>query len=95
MEDGDADLMLISPKISNVHRRAIMQAAHRTRRSLGVSTSEAMKAAWTAFRRALRFGWPLDRLIMPHEVVKTIRPSLPPRTLYTRESGRIAGSFAA
>jgi hypothetical protein len=57
--------------------------------------SDAMKAAWATFRRAQRFHWPLDRLVMPHEVVKTIRPSLPPRILYTRESGRIAGSFAA
>jgi hypothetical protein len=79
-------------RVLPAHRRAIMLAAHRARRALGISMSEALRWAWAAFRLAQRCGWPLDRLTLPHE---RLSPPPPRKPLRTISSGRLAWSFAA
>jgi hypothetical protein len=81
--------------VTNLHRRSIMQAAHRTRRALGLSMAEALKAAWAAFRRALRNRWPTHHITMPHEQTPPPAACVSSRRSFTRASGRLAWSFAA
>jgi hypothetical protein len=80
--------------VTNVERQAVMQAAHRTRKALGISMSDAMKQAWKELRRHQDCRWPTDSLIMNHERTVPLRRSqIGARRLFTRESGRLAGSF--
>ncbi len=81
--------------VTNVHRRAIMNAARRTRRSLDLSMTDAMKTAWAAFRRAQRNHWPTDHIMMPFEQIQLPRPYFFQKTLMTRQSGQLARSFLA
>jgi len=82
--------------VTAIERRAIMKAAHRTRKALSCSMGDALKAAWAQFRRNRSYRWPTNHLIMAFE-----RPAQPPRPysdrrpLQTRDSGRLAWSFAA
>ncbi len=82
-------------KVTNVQRRAVMQAAHRTRKALGLTMGEALKQAWKQLRRHQSYGWPTDRLVMPHERIATPAPRTDAKRLYTRMSGRLAASFAS
>ncbi len=82
-------------KVSNVERRAVMLAAHRTRKALSISMGDALKAAWKQLRRSMEWGWPTYHLTMPHERIATPAPRSDGKRLYTRMSGRLAGSFAS
>ncbi len=82
-------------KVTNTHRRAVMQAAHRTRKALSITMGDALKQAWKQLRRSQSNGWPTDRLTMPHERTATPSPRSNGKRLYTRMSGRLAGSFAS
>ncbi len=82
-------------KITTVERRAVMQAAHRTRKALGLTMGDALKQAWKQLRRHQEYRWPTDRLIMPHERIATSAPRPDAKRLYTRMSGKLAASFAA
>jgi len=80
--------------VTNVERRAVMQAAHRTRKALGVSMSDAMKQAWRQLRYSQDCHWPTDRLTMPHERVVPIQhEQYGAKKSYSRASGRLAVSF--
>jgi len=82
-------------KVTNVERRAVMLAAHRTRKALGISMGDALKAAWKQLRRSQQWGWPTNRITMPHEQITTLAPRSNGNRLYTRMSGRLAASFAS
>jgi hypothetical protein len=81
------------PKVSNVHRSAIMQAAHRARRAFGVGMGEALRQAWVAFRKARMCHWPLDHLVLPHEQVRAAQVRINP-AYQSRESLRLIRQFA-
>jgi len=86
----------VSAPVTAVERRAIMKAAHRTRKALSCSMGEALKAAWAQFRQNRAYRWSTDRLIMPFErEVQPPRPYSDRRPTMTRDSGRLAWSFAA
>jgi hypothetical protein len=82
------------PKVSNMHRHAIMQAAHRARRALGVSMSDALRQAWAAFRKARMCRRPLDHLIIPHEREALRSPARLDPAYQTRDSLRLSRLFA-
>jgi len=81
--------------VTSIERRAIMKAAHRTRQALSCSMGDALKAAWAQFRQNRAYRWPTDRLTMPFERETKPRPYSDRRTTMTRDSGRLAWSFAA
>jgi len=82
--------------VTIIERRAIMKAAHRTRKALSCSMGDALKAAWAQFRQSRAYRWPTDRLTMPFErEAQPPRPYTGRRPLLTRDSGRLAWSFAA
>jgi len=81
--------------VTSIERRAIMKAAHRTRKALSCSMGDALKATWQQFRQNQAYRWPTDQLTMPFE-----REARPARithrhTTMTRDSGRLAWFFAA
>jgi hypothetical protein len=82
------------PNVSNAHRRVIMQAAHRTRRALGMSMADALRKAWAAFRKARLCHWPLDQLIMPHERKPLNAPARIHPAYQTRDTLRLSRLFA-
>jgi hypothetical protein len=85
---------LPTPKVGNANRRAVMQAAHRARRALGVSMSGALRQAWAAFRKAQLCHWPLDHLIMPHERESLSSPARIHPAYQTRDTLRLSRLFA-
>jgi len=84
-----------SSPVTAIERRAIMKAAHRTRKALSCSMGHALKAAWAQFRRNRAYRWPTNHLIMPFEREVRPRPYSDRRPTMTRDSGRLAWSFAA
>ncbi len=86
--------MSIRPRVSNVHRRAIMQAAHRVRRMLAMSMGDALRQAWAAFRKAQICHWPLDHLVMPRERELLRLPARIHPAYQTRDALRLIRAFA-